>query len=57
MSFCFAPYISEATEDTKLISPGRNKHIMIDLGTGNNNKMCAFLVHNQSLISVADHGR
>lgn len=20
----------------------RNKHIMIDLGTGNNNKMCAF---------------
>ena len=26
----------------KAESSDRNKHIMIDLGTGNNNKMCVF---------------
>lgn len=30
-----------------------NKHIMIDLGTGNNNKMCVFL---RSLLSSVDQG-
>lgn len=27
-----------------LISPRRNKHIMIDLGTGNNNKMLVICI-------------
>lgn len=34
---------SDLSRFVHLLSP-RNKHIMIDLGTGNNNKMCVFSV-------------